>query len=142
MTAAASSQLRVARDPALGLVVRIFVGAVVERWNVSDATRDDLRLAASELFSAAVEAGDGEDVSFTLTLDDRGVAFEAHGLDAAGEDGSLGPAVRDGRLDLVRALFPSVSVDGSVRIDVPVGDGPARRPPARPDRPWGADWDA
>jgi hypothetical protein len=118
-----SSQLRVARDPALGLVVRIFVGAVVERWNVSAATRDDLRLAASELFSAAVEAGDGEDVSFTLTLDDRGVAFEAHGL---GSPGSPGAAVRDGRLDLVRALFPSVSVDGSVRIDVPVDDGPAR----------------
>jgi hypothetical protein len=123
VTAVSSSQLRVARDPALGLVVRIFVGAVVERWNVSDATRDDLRLAASELFSAAVEAGDGEDVSFTLTLDDRGVAFEAEGLDAAG---SPGAAVRDGRLDLVRALFPSVSVDGSVRIDVPVEDGPAR----------------
>jgi hypothetical protein len=118
-----TSQLRVARDPALGLVVRIFVGAVVERWNVSDATRDDLRLAASELFSAAVEAGDGEDVSFTLTLEDRGIAFEAHGLDAAG---SPGAAVRDGRLDLVQALFPSVSVDGSVRIDVPVEDGPAR----------------
>jgi hypothetical protein len=125
VTAVSSSQLRVARDPALGLVVRIFVGAVVERWNVSDATRDDLRLAASELFSAAVEAGDGEDVSFTLTLADRSVAFEAHGLDAAGAEGSPAP-VRDGRLDLVRALFPSVSVDGAVRIDVPLEDRPAR----------------
>ena len=53
----ASSRLSVARDPALALIVRIFVGSVMERWGVAEPARGDLRLAASELFSGVVEAG-------------------------------------------------------------------------------------
>lgn len=115
-----SSQLSVARDPALALVVRIFVGAVTERWEVPEPVRDDLRLAASELFAGAVEsAATGEDVAFTLTHDPGAMTLRASGVDApagdATDEGAWG-----GRLQLVRALFPATEVDGVVRIDVPL----------------------
>lgn len=120
----ASSLLRVARDPALAMVVRIFVGAVTERWDVPEATRDDLRLAASELFSGAVEAGDGEDVTFTLARESDAVTLTARGVDAPdgdpGDEGAWG-----GRLQLVRALFPGTEVGDLVLIAVPMGAGAA-----------------
>lgn len=110
------STLRVARDPALALVVRIFVGGVAERWGLPAQTRDDLRLAASELFSGAVESGPGEEVAFTLSSEASGITLRADGLDpvgGAGDDGAWG-----GRFDLVRALFPDAEVGGSVNIQV------------------------
>lgn len=120
------SELRVARDPALALVVRIFIGAVAERWNVAEALREDLRLAASELFAGAVEAGDGEDVSFTLTSDEDRVSLLAGGVDPLGAEESPDPGGWGGRLDLIRALFPEADVGESVRISVPAeGDGDA-----------------
>ena len=51
-----STRLSVAGDPALALIVRIFIGSVTEQWELPEPVRDDLRLAASELFSGAVEA--------------------------------------------------------------------------------------
>lgn len=117
---AASSLLRVARDPALALVVRIFVGAVAERWDVPEPVRDDLRLAASELFSGAVETTtEGRDVAFTLTHEPGALTLHARGvgvLEDGDEEGAWG-----GRLQLVRALFPVTEVDDVVRIDVPLG---------------------
>lgn len=114
------SALTVARDPALAIVVRIFVGAVAERWNVPEAVRDDLRLVASELFAGAVEAGPGGDVTFTLTsLGDR-VSLQAPSADPPVTGG---PSDLDGtaaRLELIRALFPDADVGGTVRITVPV----------------------
>jgi hypothetical protein len=115
----ASSQLRVARDPALALVVRIFVGAVTERWEVPEPVRDDLRLAASELFSGAVETGGGQDVAFTLTHEPGALTLRASGVDAPGGDADEG--AWGGRLQLVRALFPATELDDIVRIDVPLG---------------------
>jgi hypothetical protein len=111
-----SSQLQVARDPALALVVRIFVGAVAERWAVDETTTDDLRLAASELFSGWVEDGDDRAVVFSMTSDEGEVTLEADGLGAA-------PSSRTdawgGRIDLIRALFPQAEVGDAVRISVP-----------------------
>ena len=92
-----TSQLQVARDPALALVVRIFVGAVAERWSVDGSTRDDLRLAASELFSGWVEDGEDTAVVFSMTSDDEGA------------------------VDLIRALFPQAEVGDAIRISVPRG---------------------
>jgi hypothetical protein len=115
----ASSRLRVARDPALALIVRIFVGSVMERWDVSEPTRGDLRLAASELFSGAVEAGDGDLVTFELSSDDTQIELRAedvHPDDAA-------PADLEGwtgRFELIRALFPDAEIGSTVRIRVPV----------------------
>jgi hypothetical protein len=116
-----SSELLVARDPALALVVRIFVGAVGERWDVPEPARDDLRLAASELFAGAVDAGAGDAVSFVLTLDGTAVSLEARGV-APREMADRGdPAVPGDRLDLIRALFPEAIVGDPVTIRVPAG---------------------
>ncbi|HYY08394.1 MAG TPA: hypothetical protein VFA25_07305 [Actinomycetota bacterium] len=112
----ATSQLQVARDPALALVVRIFVGAVAERWAVDEPIRDDLRLAASELFSGWVEAGQDSTVVFSMTSDDGEVTLLADGLGTAP---SSDADAWGGRIDLIRALFPQADVGDEVRISVP-----------------------
>jgi hypothetical protein len=96
------------------------VGAVTERWEVPEPVRDDLRLAASELFSGAVESTTaGEDVAFTLTHDPGTVTLRASGVDAPGDD-AADEGAWGGRLQLVRALFPATEVDDVIRIDVPL----------------------
>ncbi len=112
----AAFRLTVAPDPALAVVVRIFVGAVTERLEVDPSSRDDLRLAASEVFAAAVEAGRGEDLSVTIEREDDVVAVGA-GVDASDR---VDPDAWQGRLELVRALFPDAEVGRTVRIAVPV----------------------
>ena len=114
-----TSRLSVAGDPALALVVRIFVGSVTEQWELPEPVRADLRLAASELFSGAVEAGSGDLVRFELSTDEGGmelraddVAMEREGADLEGWTG---------RFALIRALFPDADVsDTTVRIRVPL----------------------
>lgn len=115
-----SSELHVARDPALALVVRIFVGAVAERLDVSQAGRDDLRLAASELFAAAVEAGESDEVAFTITRQDDVVALHAAGVDRLVDEDGPDPGAWGGRWGLIRTLFPEAEVGPSVRISVPL----------------------
>ncbi len=102
-----TSRLRVARDPALALIVRIFVGSVAERWDVPEPVREDLRLAASELFSGAVETGDGDFVTFELSSLDTEI------------DGAADLEGWTGRFELVRALFPDAEIGDTVRIRVP-----------------------
>ena len=114
-----TSRLRVARDPSLALIVRIFVGSVTERWDVSEPVRGDLRLAASELFSGAVEAGDGDLVTFELSSEDAELELRAEDVrpyEAAPAD----LKDRTGRFDLVRALFPDAEIGETVRIRVPL----------------------
>ena len=115
-----TSRLRVARDPALALIVRIFVGSVTEHWDVSDPVREDLRLAASELFSGAVDAGDGDLVTFELSSEDTGLELLAEDVQphAAGQPAGLEGST--GRFDLVRALFPDAEIGETVRIRVPL----------------------
>lgn len=120
-----TSALRVSRDPALAIVVRIFVGAVAERWNVAETSRDDLRLVASELFAGAVEAGPGDDVSFTITSDDDRVTLETAGVDLVDAGTTPDPTGWSGRMGLIRALFPDAEVGGPVSVSVPVGRNPA-----------------
>ena len=110
--------LRVAREPALALVVRIFVGSVAERWDVPEPVREDLRLAASDLFSGAVEVGVGDLVTFELSSDDGEIELRAEDVTPPTEgatdlEGSMG------RFDLVRALFPDAEIGETVRIRVP-----------------------
>lgn len=119
-SAVSSSRLRVARDPALALVVRIFVGAVAERLDVPETGRDDLRLAASELFAAAVEAGAGDEVAFTITREDDVVALDATGVDQLLAEDQQATGGAGGRLGLIRALFPEAEVGRSVRVSVPL----------------------
>ncbi len=115
----ASSRLSVTRDPALALIVRIFVGSVMERWEVSEPARGDLRLAASELFSGAVEAGEGDLVTFELASDDTQIELRAEGVlpDEASQTDDEGWT---GRFDLIRALFPEAEIGTTVRIRIPV----------------------
>jgi hypothetical protein len=113
------SALTVSRDPALALVVRIFVGAVAERLNVPEPARADLRLVASELFAGAVEAGAGDDVTFTITSETDRVSLEATGVDPVGADEVGDRDGLTGRMELIRALFPDADVGGTVRVSVP-----------------------
>ena len=114
-----SSRLRVARDPALALIVRIFVGSVAERSSIPGSVLDDLRLAASELFSGAVEAGNGDHVTFEVSSESADLELRAEGVRADLED----PVALEGwtgRFELIRALFPDAEIGETVRIRVPV----------------------
>ena len=114
-----TSRLRVTGDPALALVVRIFVGSVTDQWELSEPVRDDLRLAASELFSGAVEAGNRELVRFQLSTDGDGMELRAQDVPVEQEGADLEGWT--GRFALIRALFPDADVsDTSVRIRVPL----------------------
>lgn len=112
-----TARLQVAGDPALALVVRIFVGATAERWGVEAPVRDDLRLAASELFSGAVEAGHDRPIVFELTSTDAGVELRTEHVPTSAPPAGL--EGWEGRFDLVRALFPDADVGDAVRIRVP-----------------------
>jgi hypothetical protein len=116
-----TTELHVAKDPALAVVVRIFVGSVSERWGVDEQTRDDLRLAASELFSNAVEGGGVGAVGFVLSSTDGEVTMRADGIEPRVE-GAPERASWDDRSGLLRALFPQAEVGEDVRITVPAGD--------------------
>lgn len=115
-----SSRLRVARDPALALVVRIFVGSVAELWDIPEPVRNDLRLAASELFAGAVDAGDGDLVTFEVSSEETGLELRAEEVrpPGAAEQVDLGEGWT-GRFDLIRALFPDAEIGDTVRIRVP-----------------------
>jgi len=115
-----ASRLTVATDPAMALVVRIFVGSIAERWDVPEPVRDDLRLAASELFTGAAESDD-DTVTFELAAGDGGIellvaeARAGHPPDGTTIEGW------DGRFDLIRTLFPDADIGESIRIRVPTG---------------------
>ena len=116
------ARLSVAGDPALALVVRIFIGSVTEQWSLPEPTRDDLRLAGSELFSGAVEAGGGEVVSFELSDDGGSVELRADDVPVDVEEPDQeGPEGQGwtGRFSLIRALFPDADVaESTVRIRI------------------------
>ena len=113
-----TSKLSVAGDPAHALIVRIFVGSVSERWNVPEPIRDDLRLAASELFAGAVEAGRQDLVTFELSPGDAGLELRAEDIHVGEAEPDLAGWI--GRFELIRALFPDAEVAGTtVRIRVP-----------------------
>lgn len=114
-----TSRLSVAGDPALALIVRIFVGSVADRWDIPVAISDDLRLAASELFSGAVESGNAEVVTFELSNGDAGLELRAEDVHLNEEDPS-DPAGWTGRVRLIKALFPDAEVsETAVRIRIP-----------------------
>jgi hypothetical protein len=114
------SRLRVARDPALALIVRIFVDSVTERWDVSEPVRADLRLAASDLFTGAVETGNGDVVTFELSSDEAELELRAEVVQPNEAARPADPEGWTGPLDLVRALFPDAEIGDTVRIRVPV----------------------
>jgi hypothetical protein len=114
-----SSRLRVARDPALALIVRIFVGSLAERSDIPEPVRNDLRLAASELFSGAVESGEGDPVTFEVSSGATGLELRAEGVHTP--DGADRVVLEGwtGRFELIRALFPDAEIGDTVLIRVP-----------------------
>ena len=115
-----SSRLRVARDPALALIVRIFIGSVAERSNILEPLRNDLQLAASELFSEAVEAGQEDPVTFEVSSGATGLELRAEGVRAPDVADTVVLEGWTGRFELIRALFPDADIGETVRIRVPV----------------------
>jgi hypothetical protein len=104
-------------DPALALTTRMFAGAVARQAGVPEIA-DDLKLAFSELFAAAVESGDAT-VHFRVSLSADGTAaitvtgdgpFDAHGSSADEDDPES--FARSHRMDLLLGMFPSLHVDG------------------------------
>ena len=114
-----SSRLRVARDPALALIVRIFVGSVAERWDFPEPVRNDLRLAASDLFSGAIEAGEGDLVTFEVSSGEGGLELRAEVVRPHQVADPADPEGLTGRFELIRALFPDAEIGDTVRIRVP-----------------------
>lgn len=113
MAEASSLRLRSPAQPPLALIVRTFVAGASRYLGLGPDLSEDLRLAASELFAAAIESGgteldlsvDGDDTRLTLTF--RGVP------DLGGGSEDL-PNVRR---DLLTTLFPDLHhEDGAVVI--------------------------
>ena len=111
-------------DAALALTARMFVAAAARHFGLDEAPVEDLRLATSELFTNAVESGNGS-VSFGLGRAGERLVIRASGigrLDShdpiAVEAGGIRSMVT--RLDLLEALFPEIRVTfddgGSVAI--------------------------
>lgn len=115
-----SSRLHVASDPALALIVRIFIGSVAERANILEPVRNDLRLAASELFSEVVEAGQDDPVTFEVSSGATGLELRAEGVHAPDVTETVALEGWTGRFELIRALFPDAEIGDTVRIRVPV----------------------
>jgi hypothetical protein len=103
-------------DPALALTTRMFAGAVARQAGAPELA-DDLKLAFSELFAAAVESGDGA-VRFRVTLrGDGAAAITVTGtgqIDApvSSEADRLEVFAKSHRMDLLVGMFPSLRVDG------------------------------
>ena len=98
-----TARLSVAGDPALALIVRIFVGSVAERWDVP----------------VPVEAGKAEVVTFELSNGDEGLQLLAEDV-SPDEEGPTDLAGWTGRFRLIKALFPDAEVaETTVRIRMP-----------------------
>jgi hypothetical protein len=111
-------------DAALALTARMFVAAAARHFGLDGAPVEDLRLATSELFTNAVESGNGS-VSFGLGRAGERLVIHASGIGrldsgdpiAGDADGIRSMATRR---DLLEALFPGIRVTfddgGSVAI--------------------------
>jgi|SRR5438552_4065971 len=111
-------------DAALALTARMFVAAAARHFGLDRAPVEDLRLATSELFTNAVESGNGS-VSFGLGRAGERLVVHASGIGRLDSDDPV--AVEAGgirstatRRDLLEALFPGIRVTfddgGSVAI--------------------------
>lgn len=113
MAEASSLRLRAPAQPPLALVVRTFVAGASRYLGLQPDLCEDLRLAASELFAAAIESG-GSELDLSVDGHDSGVTLTARGVpDIAGGAEEL-PNVRR---DLLTTLFPDLRhQDGAVVI--------------------------
>lgn len=101
-------------DAALALTARMFVAAAARHFGLDEGPVEDLRLATSELFTNAVENGNGS-VAFGLTRVGERLVIHASGIGPLSSDEPLtadsGDVLPMGtRRDLLEALFPGTDV--------------------------------
>jgi anti-sigma regulatory factor (Ser/Thr protein kinase) len=101
------------------VTARVFVASVARHFGVRDEVVEDLRLAASELFTNAAENA-GDSVRFAFVRGDGALALHVVGagdLDASERNEPL--EVR--RLDVLLGLFPGLRLSDNsvVEIDLP-----------------------
>jgi anti-sigma regulatory factor (Ser/Thr protein kinase) len=119
-------QLVLPSEPAFAVTARVFVVTAARHHGMDERTVEDLRLAASELFTNALEQGRPE-VTFTVAAGAQGPVLRAEGV------GSLSAPMGDGdaedvwsrtrRLDVLETLFDDLRVlnedPGTVEIVLP-----------------------
>jgi hypothetical protein len=104
-------------DPALALTTRMFAGAVARQADAPEIA-DDLKLAFSELFAAAVESGD-RTVRFQvdLAVDGATITVTRDGPvgapERSGGGDEIGAFARSHRMDLLVGMFPDLRADGA-----------------------------
>ncbi|MDP9301645.1 MAG: ATP-binding protein [Actinomycetota bacterium] len=101
--------LEVPADPRMGVTLRAFATAVATDLGAPADQVEDLALAVSELLASAVEGG-SERLRIELLSDDEGWILRADGI---GDIGSEPADLPYRRVDLLKGLFPSISVEGA-----------------------------
>src|SRR5258706_14295146 len=106
-------QLVLRSAPAFAVTARVFVLTAARHHGMDERTTEDLRLAASELFTNALEQG-RQHVTFTVTAGAQGPILRAEGvglLSAPVGDGEAGDVwSRTRRLDVLQTLFDDLRV--------------------------------
>jgi hypothetical protein len=119
-------QLVLPSEPAFAVTARVFVVTAARHHGMDERTVEDLRLAASELFTNALEQG-RRHVTFTVAAGAQGPILRAEGvgsLSAPAGDGDAGEVwSRTRRLDVLETLFDDLRVlnedPGTVEIVLP-----------------------
>src|SRR2546423_4082362 len=119
-------QLVLPPEPAFAVTARVFVVTAARHHGMDERVVEDLRLAASELFTNALEQG-RQQVTFTVAAGTNGPVLRAEGvgsLSAPGGDGDPEQVwSRTRRLDVLETLFDDLRVvdddPGTVEIDLP-----------------------
>ena len=118
-TAPERHDLTVPADPAMGATLRVWVAEAGRTLGLGEATIQDLRLLASELFANGVAAGSDR---LTLSLSGNGGGWELAAQGVGPLDADLGD-LPIGRLELLRSLAEvEVGADGTVRCIGPASD--------------------
>jgi anti-sigma regulatory factor (Ser/Thr protein kinase) len=119
------SLLELPSEPAFAMTARVFIVAAARQYGADARVLEDLRLAASELFTNALEHGAAA-VRFSVAADDRGTVVRAEGVGSltssgAGETADVWTATR--RLDVLATLVDDLHVidddPGTVEIHLP-----------------------
>jgi len=119
-------QLVLPSEPAFAVTARVFVVTAARHHGMDERTVEDLRLAASELFTNALEQGRPQ-VTFTVTAGAQGPVLRAEGVGSLSAQSGDGDAEevwsRTRRLDVLATLFDDLHVldeePGTVEIVLP-----------------------
>jgi anti-sigma regulatory factor (Ser/Thr protein kinase) len=120
------SLLELPSEPAFAITARMFVVTAARHHGADERVLEDLRLAASELFTNAVEHG-ASAVRFSVAGDERGTVVRAEGVGSLTDPGAapgddVWTVTR--RLDVLATLFDDLNVidedPGTVEIRLPL----------------------